>query len=254
MEEGMCVVKKLPGLNTPIYLAVKKILLEEIQAGKIGENGKLPSEQALARRFNVSRVTIRSALQSLEKDGAVNTRHGIGTFLISKGLQLKARIDEAHGFFHLIRESGHIPAICELNLQQVAIHNKLSVLMGVPQNQNAYLLERLFLGDGKPVIFASELIPSIFLTREPGFDEIPESVYEFAENFCYDNIEYSITEIVSIKTNSKLKNKMLLDSHETLLKFEELHYTKQNKPIIFSKVFVRDKIIRFQVLRRRQQY
>ena len=69
-------MKKFSISNTPLYLNVKKVLLEAIHSGKIGENGKLPSEEVLASQFDVSRATIRSTLQSLEKDGVVTRCHG----------------------------------------------------------------------------------------------------------------------------------------------------------------------------------
>lgn len=90
--------RKLLSLKVPLFLNVKNILLEEIKSGDLGENGKLPSEAVLAERYKVSRATIRSTLQSLEKDGIVTRQHGIGTFINSESLQLKMQIDEAKGF------------------------------------------------------------------------------------------------------------------------------------------------------------
>ena len=246
-------MKKFLIPNTPLYLSVKKVLLEAIHSGKLGENGKLPSEEVLARQFDVSRATIRSTLQSLEKDGVVSRRHGIGTFLNAEGLQIKMRIDEAKGFFQLIRESGRTPSIYETKLTRVVIDEQIGGLLNTPPNQKGILLERLFLGDGKPAIFVSEYTPLTALIQEPKLKEVPESIFEFAENFCHDSIEYSITEIIPTKADAYLVKKMMLAQGEMLLKLEELHFNKMNQPMIFSNVYVKDRMIRFQVLRRRHQ-
>ena len=150
-------MKKFSISNTPLYLNVKKVLLEAIHSGKIGENGKLPSEEVLASQFDVSRATIRSTLQSLEKDGVVTRCHGIGTFINTEGLQVKMRIDEAKGFFQLIRESGRTPSIYETKLTSVVIDERISKLLNTPPNHRALILDRLFLGDGNPAIFVSEI-------------------------------------------------------------------------------------------------
>lgn len=247
-------VKRFLIPNMPLYLGVKKVLLEEIRSGRMAANGRLPSEEVLARQFNVSRATIRSTLQSLEKDGIVTRRHGIGTFLNADGLQVKMRIDEAKGFFQLIRDSGHAPSISESKLTRVFLGDRISDLMGLPRNQEAVLLERLFLGDGQPAVFVAEYIPAASLLHEPQLETIPESIFEFAEVFCRDSIAYSITEIIPVKADDELKKKIGLGRGEVLLKLEELHYTKENRPFIFSSVYVSDRIIRFQVLRRRHQF
>lgn len=42
-------MKKYSVNNTPLYLNMKNILLEAIRNNEIGDNGKLPSEQALSK-------------------------------------------------------------------------------------------------------------------------------------------------------------------------------------------------------------
>lgn len=245
---------KLLASKVPLFIVVKNILIEEIESGKLGSDGMLPSEEILAKRYKVSRSTIRSTLQSMEKDGIVTRQHGIGTFLNSESLQVKLHIDEAKGFFQLIRDSGHTPSIYETKISTIVIDGRLSKLLGVPKNKEALLLERLFLGDGKPGILVLEYIPNTSLIQIPSVEEIPESIYEFAEIFCHEAIDYSISEIIPIKANSLLQEKMGLKQEEMFLRLEEIHYGKQNRSLIYSDVYVRDSMIRFQVLRRRQHY
>ncbi len=246
--------KKFSIPSIPLYLSVKKVLLEAIHAGDLGINGKLPSEEMLAKQFNVSRATIRSTLQSLEKDGVVSRIHGVGTFLNSETLQVKMHIDEAKGFFQLIKDSGRKPSIYETKVTMVDIDKRLSKLLGIPRTEKAMLLERLFLGDGEPVIYVLEYIPTSSLIQIPPIEEIPQSIYEFSEVFCHEPIDYSISEIIPVKADSTLKKKMMLDKYEMFLKLEELHYGKQNRPLIFSDVYVRDSMIRFKVLRRMHHF
>ncbi|WP_253729483.1 GntR family transcriptional regulator [Thermus scotoductus] len=56
------------------YVEVKEALLREIRAGKL--NGELPSEDALAQRFSVSRMTARRALEELAAEGWLERGRG----------------------------------------------------------------------------------------------------------------------------------------------------------------------------------
>lgn len=237
--------------KVPLFVRVKDILLKEIDLGDLGDNGKLPSEAMLSQRYGVSRATIRSTLQALEKDGFVTRQHGIGTFINSESLQLKLQIGEAKGFFQLIRDSGHKPSIYKTSISIIKADDRLSRLLDIAPKQQLFLYERLFLGDGEPVIFVVEHIPMDCLIKVPEEKEIPESIYQFADNFCHETIEYSISEIIPENANGALKEKMNLKQSKMLLKLEELHFGKKNRPIIFSDVYVRASMIRFQVIRKK---
>lgn len=60
---------------------VYKQLLDNIKAGVWKSGEKLPTEHELSRELNVSRVTIRAALQRLRSIGLVESKHGKGTFV-----------------------------------------------------------------------------------------------------------------------------------------------------------------------------
>ncbi|MDA0261560.1 MAG: GntR family transcriptional regulator, partial [Proteobacteria bacterium] len=63
--------------RSPRYLDVADTLQNEISA--LAPNSLLPTEEQLARRFGVSRVTVRGALDLLEKSGLVSRLRGRGT-------------------------------------------------------------------------------------------------------------------------------------------------------------------------------
>jgi DNA-binding GntR family transcriptional regulator len=67
----------------PRYSEIRDVLLGEIQAGVYKVGGRLPGEHELCERFDVSRFTIRQALQGLRDEGLVEARPGIGTIVVS---------------------------------------------------------------------------------------------------------------------------------------------------------------------------
>src|SRR3990170_95213 len=54
------------------YLRVQESLAEEIARGRRAPGSRLPPERALAEHFGVSRVTLRRALDELERSGIVS--------------------------------------------------------------------------------------------------------------------------------------------------------------------------------------
>ena len=59
-------------------------LATSIREGQIRVGEKLPTEAEIMARFDVSRTVVREALSKLQASGQVETRHGIGTFVIQQ--------------------------------------------------------------------------------------------------------------------------------------------------------------------------
>ncbi|XXL51530.1 GntR family transcriptional regulator [Mammaliicoccus lentus] len=66
------------------YLIVYDDLKELITKGKYSVGDLLPAEPFLQEKYNVSRVTIRHAIQLLEEDGYIKRIHGTGTIVLSQ--------------------------------------------------------------------------------------------------------------------------------------------------------------------------
>ncbi|WP_432942588.1 GntR family transcriptional regulator [Kribbella sp. CA-253562] len=81
---------------------IASILAREIRSGRVGHGHRLPGEVELARRFGVSRNTVRSALAVLTADGLITTRTGKGSFVLFDGRPL----DDPLGWTHALAEQG----------------------------------------------------------------------------------------------------------------------------------------------------
>lgn len=68
-----------------LALEVVEALGGRIREGALQPGDKLPTESAIMGEFEVSRTVVREALSKLQAAGLVETRHGIGTFVIGLG-------------------------------------------------------------------------------------------------------------------------------------------------------------------------
>src|SRR3984957_3838282 len=70
-------------VKVPLYGKVEEVLASEIARGDLQPGDRLPSEDELLSRFDVSRITVRRAIQNLIQRGMVEIRRGRGTFVLA---------------------------------------------------------------------------------------------------------------------------------------------------------------------------
>src|SRR6266436_805208 len=78
MSEGSQVRTRVPR-----YHQIAQVLRERIRSGSIGPGERLDNQRRLAEDFGVTLMTLRQALEVLERDSLITRRHGLGTFVAS---------------------------------------------------------------------------------------------------------------------------------------------------------------------------
>ena len=80
-------MNQAPGRRRPRTLALELVerFSDRIRAGQLQPGDKLPTEAAIMAEFEVSRTVVREAISKLQAAGLVETRHGIGTFVLGPG-------------------------------------------------------------------------------------------------------------------------------------------------------------------------
>ena len=67
--------------SIPYHVQVRTDLLDAIRSGKYKAGDQLPSERELQEYYGISRLTVRSALTDLERDGIIYSRAGKGRYV-----------------------------------------------------------------------------------------------------------------------------------------------------------------------------
>ena len=67
----------------PKYVQIQNYILQKIESGEYTAGDKIPSEIELARQFDVSRLTVNTAVKELANSGIVERVQGKGTFINS---------------------------------------------------------------------------------------------------------------------------------------------------------------------------
>ena len=121
--------------NIPLYSQLKDLIIQKIQNGEYTQESKIPSEQELCEIYDISRPTVRQAINELTSSGYLYKEKGKGTFVA----RTKARIDIKNysGFTDSILDS-QIPGernILSIEVIKSELHKNLEDLFNITYNQ-----------------------------------------------------------------------------------------------------------------------
>lgn len=135
---------------------VAAVLESEIRSGRITRGSQLPGEAALARRFAVSRNTVRSALADLSDAGLISTRTGKGSFVSYTGEVLDVR----NGWIQAPAARGS-----EIQVRLLGITSRpereLADRLGVGLERFIVITRLRQLADGTAVSFERSYLPGV---------------------------------------------------------------------------------------------
>jgi GntR family transcriptional regulator len=146
---------------TSLYIQISGRLKDEISAGRFEPAGRLPSEAEIGERFGVSRVTVRLALDELDREGLIERRKGKGTFVA--GRQVRHQLDTLRSFHESLKMQGLNATMRIIKLRAVSTPPHIAPLLGA---RCAYL-ERLHLVDHEPIAVGRSYLPSALADLSP---------------------------------------------------------------------------------------
>ena len=100
----------------PLYAQVEEQLRRDIENGVYSKNGRIPTEAELAKQYNVSRITVRRAVEDLVGQGLVEKKQGKGTFVTAH--KFSRRLDTGPmGFTEMCESVGLTPSAQNLKAE-----------------------------------------------------------------------------------------------------------------------------------------
>ncbi len=144
-----------------------RTLAEELRgrivAGEFPPGSRLPSEAEIGAGYEVSRVTVRTALQLLESRGLVDVRHGAGSFVSNHGGGIRAGLQELRSITETIREMGFEPTMERRALELRPATEYEAERLAVEPGDEVWSIERAVNADGEAVAYSYDVIPTSVL-------------------------------------------------------------------------------------------
>src|SRR5207253_6217956 len=72
--------------RVPRYQGIADELRARIQHGELAMGARLETQRQLAKRLGVTLMTLRQALEVLEREKLIDRRHGLGTFVTAPSI------------------------------------------------------------------------------------------------------------------------------------------------------------------------
>jgi GntR family transcriptional regulator len=147
----------------PLYLQIKRWIERAVERGAVRPGDALPSERDLATRVEVSRVTVRKAVQQLVRDGVLVQRHGSGTFVASLGPRVEQSLSQLTSFSEDMARRGMKVTSVPLDRGLFAPSPDESTVLNLSSGERVARLSRLRLADGVPLAIERAAFPETAL-------------------------------------------------------------------------------------------
>lgn len=145
--------------NVPIslYYQLKEELMKKIVSKQWLPGEKIPSEKELCRLYGVSRITVRKALDELERSGQLMRRQGKGTFVTN--ISMVQRLSKFYSFSEELKQRGMEEHFQIIDFSQIPADNEVASYLGLEPMSQVFKLTRLRLVDLTPYTLETSYIP-----------------------------------------------------------------------------------------------
>jgi GntR family transcriptional regulator len=133
----------------PLYRQIAADMRARIRSGSWPAGSRLDGEVELGRVYGASRITVRQALEILAREGLLSRQPGRGTFVLEPVITSGPRL--LTSFTEEMRGQGHTPSSRVLRQRAVRSPDEIARRLGLRSGDPVVVLERLRLGDGRPV-------------------------------------------------------------------------------------------------------
>lgn len=159
----------------PLFKQIADALRRQIESGEVPPGESLPSEREYVEQLGVSRMTVRAAIDELERDGLLVRQHGRKTVVAGAKIQKNAL-----GFMSFtedMRARGLTASSQLLGLEVEAADAAVAAQLNLGVGERVIRLERLRLANGQVMAFERCLLPYARFPGLAGHDLRQQSLY-----------------------------------------------------------------------------
>jgi GntR family transcriptional regulator len=232
MTTGM---RPLKAARVSLPTQTSEYIRELISSGQYQPGQQLPSEGEFARQLGISRPTLREALHSLELEGLIYCRHGVGTFVNpSNGNRLETGLEVLESIERLANRIGLETSMGAARIdERPAAPVELSRL-GLETQTIVLAVERAIQVDHHPVAYLKDIVPAGYLTRQDLEEEFHGSVLDLLIKRGQPPLSYSLTSLAAVGAEPDLAALLEIQPHTPLMRMEARLYSREDHVIDYS--------------------
>lgn len=164
-----------PASSLPLYQQLQRALRDAIERRVLGAHDALPPERDLATDFDVSRITVRKAIDGLVDEGLLVRRHGSGTFVCAR---VEKNFSKLTSFSEDMRARGRNPRSVWLSRAAGTVTPEEALTLRSSPGTPVYRFHRIRFADEAPMALEYATVLASCL---PSIDAVESSLYEALE-------------------------------------------------------------------------
>lgn len=210
---------------------VRTELLHDLAGGALLLGDKLPNEDDLGARFDVSRATIREAVRGLVDSGYLSRVHGSGTFVtgIPRG---EHALETSLSYTKMIAAAGAEPGMKVLGVKvaepEEAVANRLSMQPGA----EVLRVERVRTADGRPVVYSVDQIPWELIS-DTDIHAIDPSLHTVLANHGCE-VRSATARLVPVVASARLSRMLDVPRGTPLQHFDQTDFDGSGRAVMVS--------------------
>ncbi|XCP85394.1 GntR family transcriptional regulator [Roseburia hominis] len=228
--------------QSPMYLQLREVIRNKIESGEYPPGTAIPTEKELAETYELNRLTVRSAIETLANEGILKKIQGKGMFVM--GEKIERTLDTLGGFTQVLKDRHMKPATRILAKGLRRAGTKFGDIFQIDPEENIYYIKCLCLADDTPYSIDEIYVPQCVL---PNLDDVDLTVFSLDEVFEFYNIEIKTANQTLELTQLEQSDAKLLgiNSELAVMLFECVSYDTDHRVVEFSRTYSRADICSF---------
>ena len=219
-------------MSEPIYIKIEKYLKELIDSGEIKQGEILPSENKLCEKFNVTRMTVRSAFNNLVKEGYITRKRGIGSIVLAN--RISDNIGTIEGYTKEMINKGYNVTTKLISLSIVEADKNMRNNLRVELGENLWEIKRVRYAEGSAVSYMITYMP---VKMFPNLKKIDcDSLYKYLEK-CGYKISTAQRVVEAVISNEELMELLDLECEAPILHIEQVGILEYGEPFEYSHTY-----------------
>lgn len=231
--------------------SIRAQLLAAMRNGEYAHCDRLPRESVLSEMLGISRTQLRDILASLDREGFITRRHGVGTIINRHVLGAQARMDIEVEFMDMIRQSGHTPGVAFVRASEYAADEKIASQLNLPAGTPVLRISRLCTADGRPAIYCEDTVEKARVQRPYTDAELRQPIFDFLQSVCGLSSYLDLTDLRPVIADPFLSGIFQIPEGAPLLCMDEVDYDIDGVPVFASREYFADGIFHHTVLRKK---
>lgn len=215
------------GASTPVYIQIHNQIRKEIEEGKWAVGERIPSERELSTFFNVSRMTLRQAIQTLVDEGILERKIGSGTFVARQKVQ--EQMSGIDSFTDIMLSQGRKPTSKTVSYHVKPASFSEAEKLQLEEETSVLRMERIRYADGIPICFEVATIP-FHLVESLSKPEVTRSLYktlELEKGLVIGRAEQTVSAMLA---SEKISEYLDIKRGEAVLRLKQISYFVDGKP------------------------